>query len=168
MTFLAYVDVRPFLFLAGLPIFILLTILGRRLARAKVSKGKAALISSMVFTGLFAFFLTGFGPFVDQPEIREYMVTWEIKPPASDGMGESEVVLSFVDYPDHYIGEYSDELAEHLRANGKKQVKVVFRVRSDYGKVRGFSATEIAGLKSWRSEGGFAGSRGAPSESPWD
>jgi hypothetical protein len=111
MTFLAYVDVRPFLFLAGLPIFILLTILGCRLARAKVSKGKVALISSLLFTGLFAFFLTGFGPFVDQPEMREYMMTWEAKPPPSDGMGESEVVLSFVDYPDHYIGEYSDESA---------------------------------------------------------
>jgi hypothetical protein len=95
-------------------------------------------------------------------------MTWEIKPPPSDGMKEPEVVLSFVDFPDHYIGEFSDELAEHLRANGKEQVKVVFEIKSDYGKVRGFSETEIAGLKSWCSEGGYAGSRGAPSESPWD
>jgi predicted PurR-regulated permease PerM len=168
MTFLAYIDVRPFLFLAGLPIFILLTLLVCWLVRAKVNKGKAALISSLVFSGLFAFFLTGFGPFVNQTEIREYVMTWEIKPPPSDGTKGSEVVLSFVDFPGHYIGQYSDELAEHLRANGKEQVKVVFDVTSDYGRVRGLSETEIAGLTSWHSNGGYAGTRGTPSKSPWD
>ncbi len=168
MTVLAYIDVRPFLFLAGLPIFILFTILGCRLLRSTVSKGKAAFISSLVFAGRFGFFLTGFGPFVDQISTREYLMTWEIKPPPTHGTQESEVILSFVDFPNHYIGRYSDELAEHLRATGKEQVKAVFEVVTDYGKVRGFSETEIAGLKSWRSDGGFAGSRGEPSESPWD
>lgn len=168
VTVLAYIDVRPLLFLAGLPIFILFTVLGCRVMRSTVGKGKAVFIAVVVFTGLFCFFLTGFGPFVDQITTREYMMTWEIKPPTTHGTQESEVILSFVDFPNHYIGQYSDQLAEHLRAEGKQQVKVVFEVVTDFGKVRGFSETEIAGLKSWRSDGGFAGSRGEPSESPWN
>lgn len=168
MTLLAYIDLRPLLFLAGLPIFILFTILGCRMTRSTIGKGKAACISSVVFTGLFGFFLTGLGPFVDQISAREYVMTWEIKPPPTHGTQESEVILSFADFPNCFIGEYSDALAEHLRANEEEQVKVVFEVITDYGKVRGFSVTEIAGLKSWRSDGGFAGSKGEPSESPWD
>jgi len=168
VTVLAYIDIRHFLFLAGLPIFILITVLGRRLTRSTVSKGKAAFISSLVFTGLFGFFLTGFGPFVGQVSTREYVMTWEIKPPSTLGTQESEVILSFVEFPNYFIGDYSDDLAEHLQANREEQVKVVFEVITDYGKVRGFSETEIAGLKSWRLERGFAGSEGEPSESPWD
>ena len=168
MTVLAYIDVRPLLFLAGLSTFILFTILGCRVMRSTVGKGKAVFIAVVIFTGLFCFFLTGFGPFVDQIATREYMMTWEVKPPPTHGTHESEVILSFVDFPNHYIGQYSDQLAEHLRAEGKQPVKVVFEVVTDFGKVRGFSETEIAGLKVWRSDGGFAGSRGEPSESPWN
>lgn len=168
MTALAYIDVRPFLFLAGLPLFILLPLLVCRMARAKAKKVKVALIASLVFTGLFAIFLTGFGPFVDQKETREYSMTWEVKPASSDEMKEPEVILSFVDFPGHFIGEHSHELAGHLRAKGEAEVKVGFEVTSDYGKVRGFHATEIAGLKSWRSEWGHAGAIGSPDKSPWD
>ena len=116
MTVLAYIDIRPLLFLAGLPIFILFTILGCRVMRSTVGKGKAAFIAAVVFAGLFGFFLTGFGPFVDQIATREYMMTWEIKPPPTHGTQESEVILSFVDFPNHYIGRYSDQLAASKRS----------------------------------------------------
>ena len=53
-----------------------------------------------------------------------------------------------------------------IAVTGKLQV--VFEVISDYGQVRGFSETEIAGLTSWRSDGGYAGARGGPSKSPWE
>ena len=168
MVILAYIEIRPFLFLGGLPVFVLLAILVCRLARAKVSKGKAAVISSLVFTGLFIFFLSGYGPFVDQQEIREYRMTWEIKPPPSGKASQSEVVLSYVDFPGNSISQYSDDLAQHLRGIGKEQVAVVFEVTSDYGKVRGYNAVEIAGLKTWRSEGSGGGSNGDPKNSPWD
>lgn len=78
-------------------------------------------------------------------------MTWEIKPSPSNGTKQSEIVLSFADFPGHYIGEYSDELAAHLRDKGAQPVKVVFEVTSDYGKVRGFHETEIAGLHDWES-----------------
>ena len=168
MTLFAYIDVRPFLFLAGLPLFIGAIFLACRLAKAKFKKGTLVLLSSLLFTVLFTFFLTAFGPFVDQTEIREYQMTWEIKPAPSNGMKEAEIVLSFVEHPGHFIGEYSDSLAAHLREKGDREVKVVFEVTSDYGKVRGFHEIEIGGLRDWNSEWGYAGSSGSPSSSPWD
>lgn len=168
MTFLAYIDVRPLLFLVGLPLFIVVTIAVCKLIGARVNRGKAALISSIVFAGLFALFLTGYGPFIDQKETREFLMTWEIKPPPSDDVSEPEVVFTFVEFPDHYFAEYSDELAAHLRSIGQAKVKVVFEVTSDYGRVRGYSQKEVAGLKSWRTAGGYGGLRGDPRQSPWD
>ena len=168
MTVLAYIDVRQLLFLVGLPIFILLMILGSRGMRLTVGKSKVTFIAAVVFTGLFGFFLTDFGPFVGQIATREYMMTWEIKPLPTQATQESKVILAFVDFPDYYIVRYSDQLAEHLRANEMEQVKVVFEIVTNYGRVRGFSETQIAGLKSWHSDGGFAESKGEPSKSPWD
>jgi len=167
MTLLAYIDVRPFLFIGGLPLFIGLSLLVCWLANTRFKKGNVTLFSALLFTVLFTLFLTGVGPFIDQEEVREYMMSWETKPSSSNGMKESEVVLTFVDFPGHYIGEYSDELAAHLRDKGKQPVKVVFEVASDYGRVRGFHETEIGGLRGWKSEWGYAGSSGSPTKSPW-
>jgi hypothetical protein len=168
MILLGYIDVRPFLFVGGLPLFIGLSLLICWLAKTKFKKANVALISALLFTGLFTFLLTGVGPFIDQKEIREYMMTWEIKAGSTNGMKQSEIVLSFVDFPGHYIGEYSNELAAYLRDKGEQPVKVVFEVTSDFGKVRGFHEIEIAGLHEWESEWGYAGSTGSPRKSPWE
>jgi len=167
MTLLAYFDVRQFLFIGGLPLFIGLSLLVCWLAKTGFKKWKVTLFSALIFITLFTLLLTGVGPFVDQKQTREYWMTWEIKPAPSNGMKESEVVLSFVDFPGHYIGEYSDVLATHLRQKGDRKVKVVFEVTSDYGKVRGFHETEIDGLREWKSEWGYAGASGSPKKSPW-
>jgi hypothetical protein len=168
MTFLAYIDVRPFLFMGGLSLFTGLCLLVCGFVKADFNKWKVALFSALIFTALFALFLTGVGPFVDQKQTREYWMTWEIKPVPSNAMKESEVALSFVDFPGHSIVEYSDELATHLRQRGERKVKVIFEVTSDYGKVRGFHGTEIAGLRDWKSEWGYSGASGSPKASPWD
>ncbi len=169
MTLLAYIDVRPLWFIGGLPLFIGLSMLLCWLAKARFKKSNATLFSALLFTVLFTFFLTGFGPFVDQKEVREYTMTWETKPRPSNGLKESEVVLTFVDFPSHFIGDYSDELAAHLQTQGQQSVKVVFEVISDYGRVRCFHQTEIGGLRSWKSEWGYAGSSGShPTKSPWN
>ena len=172
MIILSYIDVRPYLFLAGLPIFVLLVILVCRLAGVKLRKIWVGGIASLIFTGLFVFLLTGFGPFVAQEEIREYRMTWAIQPPPTGSkITQSKVVLTFVEFPAHFIYHYSDDLAQHLRTGGKEEVEVTFEVTSDYGKVRGFSEVEIAGLKGWKHDpegfggGGVTGNGSAPS--PW-
>ena len=77
-------------------------------------------------------------------------MTWEIEPTRTNGINEPKVVLSFVEFPGYFIGGYSDEIAAHLRKNGEEKVKVIFEITSDYGKIRGYHETEIAGLESWR------------------
>jgi len=120
---IAYIDVRPFIFVGGLPLFIGITLLAVWLLGLKWKKGKVSLISSLIFTGLFTLFLTGIGPFVDQKEIREYEMTWSIaQTPSTRGMKEAEVILRFVEFPQHAIGDYSDELAAFLREGGKEFV----------------------------------------------
>ena len=158
--------VRPFLFVIGLPLVFLFTILGCWIAKARIEKWKVALFASAGFVALFGFFL--YGPFIGQIEKREYMMTWIIKPTSSNGMKESEIFLSFVDYPSYFIGGYSDEMADHLEKNGGEKVKVVFEVTLDYGKVRGYHEIEIAGLKNWQWIDGYGGSSGSPKQSPWD
>lgn len=168
MMILAYIDIRPFLYIGGLPVFVGLALFVYWLAKKKFKTRNVILFSALLFTALFTIFLTGIGPFVDRKQTREFLMTWEIRPGPSNGMKETEVVLRFVDYPNEHIGEYSDELAAYLRDKGEPTVKVVFEVTSDYGKVRGFHAMEIAGLRQWKSEWGYAGSAGDSGESPWD
>lgn len=168
MTLLAFFDIRPFLFVGALPLFIGLSLLACWLAKTGFKKWKVSLWSALIFSALFTLLLTGVGPFVDQKQTREYSMTWEIKPAPSNGMKESEVVLSFVDFPGCYIGVYSDVLATHLRQQGDRKVKVVFEVTSDYGKARGFQVSEIAGLREWKPEWGYSGASGSQKKSPWD
>ena len=59
-------------------------------------------------------------PSIGQTEMREYMMTWIIKPTPSSGMKESEVVHSFVDFLSYY-----------KRKIGEAKVKVVFEVTLD-------------------------------------
>ena len=167
MILLGYIDVRPFLFVGGLPLFIGLSLFICWQTKTKFKKANVALISALLFTGLFTLLWTGIGPFIDEKETREYMMTWEIKEDPTNGMKQSEIVLSF-DFPGHFIGEYSNELAAYLSDKGEQPVKVVFEVTSDYGKVRGFLETEIAGLHEWESEWRYSGSSGYPRKSPWE
>lgn len=160
--FLAYIDIRSFLYIVGLLLFAALSLLVCWATKARFRNRNVVLFSALLFTGLFTFFLTGLGPFIDHKEIREYPMSWEIKPNPSDRTKEAEVVLSFVDFPGYYVGEYSDELAAYLRERGEQPVKVVFEVTTDYRKVRGFNEIEIAGLRSWRSQPGYAGVGGSP------
>ena len=66
------------------------------------------------------------------------------------------------------LGFFPNELAAYLSDKGEQPVKVVFEVTSDYGKVRGFLETEIAGLHEWESEWRYSGSSGSPRKSPWE
>jgi len=168
MIILGYIDIRPFLFLGGLPIFMGLCLVACQLLKIRIRKWKVAVVSALIFTACFTLFLTGLGPFIDQKETREYWMTWDIKPTPPNEMQESEVVLTFVDFPAHHIGKYSDELARYLREKGAEKVKVVFEVTTDYGKVRGFHETDIGGLGHWNSKSGYSASSDSTKGSPWD
>ena len=73
-----------------------------------------------------------------------------------------------MEFPEYYIGYHSSDLADHIKKNGKEEVKALIEITSDYGKVRGYSVLEIAGAKSWSKELSYGGSSGSPQRSPWD
>jgi hypothetical protein len=164
MFLLAYVDGRPYLFVAGIP-FVL--VIAWFLVRTKLLKGYGNAISIglavyvVAFLGIFA------GPLVDQTSTREYTMTWSVAPEPSQGLSQSEVILTFVDYPGHSVGEFSDKLAAHLQTQGQPTVRVSVELTKDFGQVRSFRLTEIAGLRHWQAEYGYSASRGDQFPSPW-
>ena len=164
---LAYVDVRPLLFLGGLPVFLLLFVGVWQGCRLPGGWGRASLVGTAAWASLFALFFTELGPFVGQRRAVQHRMAWEVRP-SSEG-AEPLVELTFVQDPSHFIAIASEELAEHLERRGEAEVEVRFEVTSDYGHVRGYHATTIAGLEGWAESNSIGGTRGVgTSWSPWD
>ena len=164
---LAYVDVRPFIFLGGLPIFLLLFVRVWLGCRISGGWGRASLVGTAVWAALFALFLTEVGPFVGQRRVLHHRMAWEVRP--SPEGAEPLVDLTFVEDPSHFIAFASEELAEYLEHRGEAEVEVRFEVTSDYGQVRGYHATSIAGLEGWAESNSIGGTRGVgTSWSPWE
>ncbi len=157
-----------FYFMVGLLGFICLSWLVVWWRRSTIDRGSLVFRATLLYTALFVFCCTGLGPFVDRESHRERMMTWDIKPSELKGITEAEVILAYVDAPGHVIGVYSDELAAYLRSRAKQPVKVVFRVRSDYGKVVSIMEIEIDGLREWKSAFGYSGMRGQAKGSAWN
>lgn len=138
---------------------------------AELKYWKTTLFSVLIYNTTCLILLTSAGPFVDQKQTREYWMTWEIKPDSDNGMKETEVVLSFVDFPGYCIGEYSNALAAHLRQKKDRTVKVAFEITSDFGKIKSHHVKEIDGLMQWSSEWGYSGYTDvdvSPQISPWE
>ena len=104
---------------------------------------------------------------LEQTKTQEFRMTWKIDP--EDKNGENSLVeLSFVDFPGHFIGEYSNQLADHLKKEGKGEVPASFEITRDaFGNVS-YSVREIAGLKQWAASFSYGGTSGSPERSPFE
>ena len=104
---------------------------------------------------------------LEQTKTQEFRMTWKIDP--NDKNGENSLVeLSFVDFPGHYIGEYSNQLADHLKKEAKEEVPATFEItRGAFGNVS-YSVREIAGLKQWKASFSYGGTSGSPERSPFE
>lgn len=165
---LSYVDLRPILFAGGLPVFVLLAVVLGKRVNVKAHPAWLATLSFLVFTLLFIVFLTELGPFLGNKQTRSFQMQWEIKASTNEAFKEPEVVLHFQGYPDIWVGEYSRELAEHLRAGSAALIQAQMEVTYDYGKPRGFRLMEVDGLRGWKSEWSYSASSGSPKFSLWD
>ena len=86
---------------------------------------------------------------------------------SSDTVHDREIVLEFEDFPGNYIGVYSGDLADYLDSTGGATVEVVFSITRDMGCFRGFHATRVGSLTSWRSSSsGYSGSS-EDGQFPW-
>ena len=104
---------------------------------------------------------------LEQTKNQEFRMTWKIDP--EDKNGENSLVeLSFVDFPGHFIGEYSNQLADHLKKEAKEEVPATFEItRGAFGNVS-YSVREIAGLKQWKASFSYGGTSGSPERSPFE
>ena len=122
----------------------------------------------MTLAGYAALFvILAAGPFVGRESIESFEMTWRIAETPSRSQAQAEVVLTFVDYPGHGVGEFSDRLAVHLQALDRAKIRATFRVTRDYGRVRSYQMTSVAGLTEWGSMNSYGFSNGDSAASPW-
>ena len=183
---LAYIDTRPLIFVAGWLLVLLLWLGARKIRGYRGPMLLSAVAIHLGYGGLFILLATGWGPFVDQKEVRTMPMQWQIReesPTEADrismeGMAEEnvsdpQVILQFVSHPNHRLNMFSKDLASHLQALEQDTISVTFEITRDYGRMRGFSTLDIAGLKQWDTSRSFyevSGGRSDESENsdPWD
>jgi hypothetical protein len=141
-------DLRPILFLAALPVLLILAWVIRRLKYP--DKPYAPIFGAAFLTFIILFWLFLAGPFVGKTTYRTFPMNWSIETQSVEEStafaGETNVALNFVADPNQGVGYYSSEIADYLRKNGRNPVDVTFEITSDYGKVRGFDAMRIDNL----------------------
>ena len=104
---------------------------------------------------------------LEQTKTQEFQMTWQIKP-EDKNQENSLVELSFVDFPGHFIGEYSNKLADHLKNEAQEVVPATFEITRDALGNISYSVREIAGLKQWKASFSYGGTSGSPERSPFE
>jgi len=186
---LAYIDTRPLIFVAGWLLVLLLWLGARKIRGYRGPMLLSAVAIHLSYGGLFILLATGWGPFVDQKEVRTMPMQWQIREespteggrismPGMTGIAEEnasapQVILQFVSHPNHRLNMFSKDLASHLQALQQDTISATFEITRDYGRMRGFSTLDIAGLKQWDiSQSFYEVSGGGADESetsdPWD
>lgn len=116
-------------------------------------------------------------------------MTWRYGEPAKEWPSAQHVVLTFVGYPDHYIGIYSSDLGDCLETLPSRRVRVVFEVSPVFGGMHGadwinplkifalvigrlrgnvwYHEVQIGNLTRWRSDFSYGGHKGIYDPSPW-
>ena len=183
---LAYIDTRPLIFVAGWLLVLLLWLGARKIRGYRGPMLLSAVAIHLGYGGLFILLATGWGPFVDQKEVRTMPMQWQIREESPteagrismEGMAEKyasdpQIILQFVSHPNHRLNMFSKDLASHLQALEQDTIPVTFEITRDYGRMRGFSTLDIAGLKQWDAsrsiyEVSGGGSDESENSDPWD
>jgi hypothetical protein len=156
----------PFiLFIYGLPFVLLGVWARRRLARPGTSwPARNVALWSLPVMAL------GFGVWFGLTGVTStatYPMTWAYGEPSRDVLDERHVVLQFVDFPNHRVGFFSNELAAYLESLPTQTVPVEFEITRDFGRVRGAHPVRIGLLVRWRSGRGYSGYSGSNDPAPW-
>jgi hypothetical protein len=117
-------------------------------------------------------------------------MTWQYAEPAKEWPAAKHIVLTFVEYPDQYIGIYSPDLGDYLATLPSRRVRVVFEVSPVFGGMHGADwinpskildlvigrlrgdvwshQVRIGDLTQWHTDVSYTGRHGNSSSSPWD
>jgi hypothetical protein len=102
-----------------------------------------------------------------------YEMTWHYGEPGEQWPNAKHIILTYVSNPNHYIGIYSSELADHLETLREDRICVVLSVTYDaIWEAKSYRIIEIGGMTRWKSSysylagGGVA--QGAALPAPWE
>ena len=183
---LAYIDTRPLIFVAGWLLVLLLWLGARKIRGYRGPMLLSAVAIHLGYGGLFILLATSWGPYVNQKEVRTMPMQWQIHEEgpteagriSMEGMAEEnasdpQIILQFVSHPNHRLNMFSKDLASHLQALEQDTIPVSFEITRNYGRMRGFSTLDIAGLKQWDASRSFykvsdGGSDESENSDPWD
>lgn len=165
MMILAYVETRPFLFIGGVPIALLIAWIVAQAAGRRFASPRFLVSTCAIYTALFVFVFAG--PFVGRESNETFDMNWRVAETPSQGQNEAEVILIFVEHPNYSVGEFSNELAGYLQKKDESVVPVTFGVTRDFGRVRGFHLVKVGDLTGWKSAYGYYSSSGSGNDSPW-
>lgn len=161
---LAYIDMRPLIFVAGWLLVLLLWLGAHKMRGYRGPMLRSGVAIHLGYGGLFIILATGWVPFVDQKEVRTMPMQWQIREESSTktdmagvtGIAEEnasaqQIILQIVSHPNHRLSMFSKDLASLLQALEEDTIPVTFEITRAYGRMRGFSTLDIAGLKQWDS-----------------
>ena len=95
-----------------------------------------------------------------------YQMIWRYSDPSTEASSSRHIILTFADYPHHFIEMDSPDVGSYLKSVGTDRVEVIFEITCDFGRVRSYTAVQIGELTNWRSHSGSGG--GYPhTPSPW-
>ena len=103
-----------------------------------------------------------------------FQMTWKYGPPSSEWPDSKHIILTFVDYPAHFLGMYSRSLAEYLESLPEKRVPVTFDVTyssqlsgtGDY-QFEKYQIVQIGTLTEWDQQSIYDGPGAEDESSPW-
>ena len=105
---------------------------------------------------------------LEQTKNQEFRMTWKIDPRRQKRRKFPGRAFCSSISQDTYIGEYSNQLADHLKKEAKEEVPATFEItRGAFGNVS-YSVREIAGLKQWKASFSYGGTSGSPERSPFE
>lgn len=127
--------------------------------------GRMKLISPILIAALYLFVIySSWNLFTDRKHRQTFSMSWNDKGNVNQ-YNESEVVLHFQDFPEQYIGIFSNDVANYLKNHTYNNLLVTFEVTSDFGCMRGFHEVQIGDLHHWKSAWGYGSI--TESASPW-
>ena len=101
-------------------------------------------------------------------ETKEYAMTWKVDR-EQNSKGHNLVEFEFVDFPDHVIGHFSNDLIAYLEKKEEEEVVIEIEITRDiFGEVIGHSESDIAGFDGNASSFSYFGIIGDPPVSPFE
>lgn len=119
----------------------------------KSGKWKAAwlAVSSVVFISVLwwasVFLFTGV-----KHQVAHDM-TWSYGPNEQGRPGDEHIILRYKKDPRQHVGIISKDLAQYLESRHSPDVRVIFEITTDFGRMRGYRVIQIGERRAWLETG---------------